>query len=214
MNWNSMVVGYAICNIESGLMGLSDRTNCRAWQYREELTRFLMVLMCSTATISLAGMSLSFRQSWTGVKMTQRPLTRLPFAAPGWLIGELDYIQWMSIIVLFVRGKGKVDGVQTDDDEIRSDLETIQPPLIDTKATISPEDVTNISSLPRGTCTGTLIPGDNSTTPATTSSPATTTDQATSGESIWKYFVNLLRYFFFIFNKWDENEIWLDLEKC
>merc|ERR1711879_857454 len=84
---------------------------------------------------------------------------------------------WLSY-----RGKGKVDGVQTDDDEIRSDLETIQPPPIDTKATISPEDVTNISSLPRGTCTGTLIPGDNSTTPATTSSPATTTDQATSGE--------------------------------
>ena len=107
----------------------------------------------------------------------------------------------MSIIVLFVRGKGKVDGVQTDDDEIRSDLETIQPPPIDTKATISPEDVTNISSLPRGTCTGTLIPGDNSTTTATTSSPATTTDQATSGENIWDYFVNLLRYFFFIFNK-------------
>ena len=107
----------------------------------------------------------------------------------------------MSIIVLFVRGKGKVDGVQTDDDEIRSDLETIQPPPIDTKATISPEDVTNISSLPRGTCTGTLISGDNSTTTATTSSPATTTDQATSGENIWEYFVNLLRYFFFIFNK-------------
>ena len=32
------------------------------------------------------------------------------------------------------RGKGKVDGVQTDDDEIRSDLETFQPALIDTKA--------------------------------------------------------------------------------
>ena len=32
------------------------------------------------------------------------------------------------------RGKGKVEGVQTDDDEIRSDLETFQPALIDTKA--------------------------------------------------------------------------------
>ena len=36
--------------------------------------------------------------------------------------------------VFWCRGKGKVDGVQTDDDEIRSDLETIQPALIDTQA--------------------------------------------------------------------------------
>ena len=41
----------------------------------------------------------------------------------------------VSLMSVFCcRGKGKVDGVQTDDDEIRSDLETIQPALIDTQA--------------------------------------------------------------------------------
>ena len=80
------------------------------------------------------------------------------------------------------RGKGKVDGVQTDDEEIRSDLETIQPPPVDTQATISPEAVTNIATLPRGICTGTLIPGDNSAT-TTTGQPATTTTASeTTGE--------------------------------
>ena len=60
------------------------------------------------------------------------------------------------------RGKGKVDGVQTDDEEIRSDLETFQPPPTDTRATISPEEVTSIPALPRGVCTGTLIPSSDS----------------------------------------------------
>ena len=78
------------------------------------------------------------------------------------------------------RGKGKVDGVQTDDEEIRSDLETIQPPPIDTRATISPEEVTNIPSLPRGVCTGSLIPGDNN--PTTTTGQPTTTGE-TTGEA-------------------------------
>ena len=45
-----------------------------------------------------------------------------------------------------------------DDDDIRKDLEEIQPSPIDTKVTITPEDVTNVSNLPRGTCTGSLIP--------------------------------------------------------
>ena len=75
------------------------------------------------------------------------------------------------------RGKGKVDGVQTDDEEIRSDLETIQPPAIDTRATISPEEVTSLPGLPRGVCTGTLIPGDNTAT--TTTGQPTTTGQTT-----------------------------------
>ena len=44
-----------------------------------------------------------------------------------------------------------------------------------TQATISPEAVTGISSLPRGVCTGSLIPGDNSTTITTTSGQSTTT---------------------------------------
>ena len=74
-----------------------------------------------------------------------------------------------------------MDGEQTEDDEIRRDLETFQPAPIDTRASISPEEVTNISSLPRGVCTGTLIPGDNSTatTTATTVLPTTTNEPTT-----------------------------------
>ena len=77
---------------------------------------------------------------------------------------------------LTFRGKGKTEGVQVDDDVIRQDLETIQPSPIDIKATISAEEVTNVSELPRGTCSGTLIPFDGSTnaptTPSTTSAPS------------------------------------------
>ena len=86
------------------------------------------------------------------------------------------------MIVEVCRGKGRVDGEQTEDDEIRKDLETFQPAPIDIRATISPEEVTNIPALPRGVCTGTLIPGDNSAT-TTTGQPTTTT---TVGETTGK----------------------------
>ena len=59
---------------------------------------------------------------------------------------------------LTFRGKGKTEGVQVDDDVIRKDLETIQPAPIDIQGTISPEQVTNVAEVPRGTCTGTLLP--------------------------------------------------------
>jgi len=74
---------------------------------------------------------------------------------------------------LTFRGKPKEEGVQVDDDEIVSDLKKIQPAPIDTKSTISPEDVTDVSEVPRGTCTGTLISDtDNpSPSPPTTDSP-------------------------------------------
>ena len=85
------------------------------------------------------------------------------------------------IVEVFCRGKGRVDGEQTEDDEIRKDLETFQPVPIDTRATISPEEVTNIPVLPRGVCTGTLIPGDNSAT--TTTGLSTTTEEQTSTDS-------------------------------
>merc|ERR1739838_997359 len=75
---------------------------------------------------------------------------------------------------LTFRGKGKEEGVQTQDDEIRSGLEEIQPPLIDIKGTISAEEVTNVSELPRGSCTGTLIP-DSGVPPTTVGPPTTTT---------------------------------------
>ena len=58
---------------------------------------------------------------------------------------------------LTFRGKGKEEGVQVDDFDIREDLEKIQPAPIDIKGTISPEDVTGVPELPQGVCTGELI---------------------------------------------------------
>jgi len=72
---------------------------------------------------------------------------------------------------LTFRGKGKTEGEQVDDDTIVSDLNDIQPPAVDTRATISPEAVTNVPQVPSGVCTGTLIP-DGSEPPA----PPGTTD--------------------------------------
>ena len=54
--------------------------------------------------------------------------------------------------------------MQVEDDVIRSDLEKIQPvPAIDTLATISPEQVDNVSSPPRTACSGTLLAYTNPT---------------------------------------------------
>ena len=54
--------------------------------------------------------------------------------------------------------------LQVEDDVIRSDLEKIQPvPAIDTRATISPEQVDNVSSPPRTACSGTLLAYTNPT---------------------------------------------------
>lgn len=58
------------------------------------------------------------------------------------------------------------------------DLATLQPPKLDTQATIAPEPITGITSLPRGSCTGTLVP--LSTPPSTTTQATTTTTQATT----------------------------------
>ena len=91
---------------------------------------------------------------------------------------------------LTFRGKEKVEGVQVDDDQIRSDLEEIQPTPIDIKGTISPEEVTNVSEVPRGSCTGTLIPAAGTPT-STTSSPTTasptttTTSESAECSDIW-----------------------------
>merc|ERR1719454_2461343 len=78
---------------------------------------------------------------------------------------------------LTFRGKGKVEGVQVDDFDIRDDLEKIQPGPIDIKGLISPEDVTGVPELPRGVCTGELIAASNATatTPAPTSVSGVTT---------------------------------------
>ena len=67
---------------------------------------------------------------------------------------------------LTFRGKPKEEGVQVDDAVIREDLETIQPEQIDTKATIAAEEVTGVGEVPRGTCTGTLIPANTPVTGA------------------------------------------------
>lgn len=71
---------------------------------------------------------------------------------------------------------------QKQDDAIRATLETLQPPLINTRATVSPEAVTGVSALPQGSCTGTLLPlGSGSTTP--TLSPSPSPPPAASGGS-------------------------------
>ena len=62
---------------------------------------------------------------------------------------------------LTFRGKPKEEGVQ--DDDILEDLKTIQPGPIDIKGTISPEEVTGVSTIPQGACKGILIqPGSSS----------------------------------------------------
>ena len=70
---------------------------------------------------------------------------------------------------LTFRGKGKTEGVQVDDFDIREDLEKVQPDPIDIMGTISPEEVDNVSEVPRGVCSGTLL-AETSTTTATPTS--------------------------------------------
>ena len=74
---------------------------------------------------------------------------------------------------LTFRGKGKTEGVQVEDGEIREDLEKVQPDPIDIKGTISPEEVNNVAEVPRGSCTGTLLPLSETSTTAPT--PTSTT---------------------------------------
>merc|ERR1712108_37096 len=83
---------------------------------------------------------------------------------------------------LTFRGKGKEEGVQVDDFDIREDLEKIQPAPIDIKGTISPEDVTGVPEMPRGVCTGELIPASNVT--ATTSAPASVSGVTKYGANV------------------------------
>jgi len=73
---------------------------------------------------------------------------------------------------LTFRGKPKQEGVQVDDLVIYADLQKIQPEPIDTKATISPENVTGIPELPRGACTGQLIDATTTTTSDISGAPA------------------------------------------
>ena len=66
---------------------------------------------------------------------------------------------------LTFRGKSKQEGVQVEDDDIRPDLEKIQPDPINLKATISPEKVSNIPELLQGACSGTLLSAASPSTP-------------------------------------------------
>ena len=63
-----------------------------------------------------------------------------------------------------------------DDFDIREDLEKVQPDPIDIMGTISPEEVDNVSEVPRGVCSGTLLP-ETSTTTATPTSTQGNHDQ-------------------------------------
>ena len=93
----------------------------------------------------------------------------------GWDEDELQYVldncdndsdaanpdAFCSDYVTF-RGKPKQEGVQKEDDDIRSDLEKVQPDPLNTKAIISPEEVDRIPKLLYGACTGTLLSATNS----------------------------------------------------
>ena len=71
---------------------------------------------------------------------------------------------------LTFRGKGKTEGVQVEDGVIVEDLKNIQPDPIDIKGTISPEEVTNVSEVPRGSCTGILLAETTTSSPTSSSS--------------------------------------------
>jgi len=74
---------------------------------------------------------------------------------------------------------------QKDDSVIRETLEALQPPPTDYRATVSPEAVTGVSALPRGSCTGTLLPGGSapSTAAPTTAALPTSSPAAASTPS-------------------------------
>ena len=65
-------------------------------------------------------------------------------------------------------------GDDKEDSDIVSDLLPFQPPTFDT-STITTEEIEGVTSLPRGSCTGTLVPedGPNPTPNPPTSSPVT-----------------------------------------
>ena len=73
-----------------------------------------------------------------------------------------------------------------DDTVIRQDLETIQPDPIDIKGTISPEEVTNVAEVPRGSCKGTLL-SETTTSPATPSGKNRT---GTNSGRLFLYFID------------------------
>lgn len=78
-------------------------------------------------------------------------------------------------------------GDDKEDSDIVSDLLPFQPPTFDT-STITTEAIEGVTSLPRGSCTGTLIPEDgpnptpNPPTSSPVSSPTTTNDDACRDE--------------------------------
>merc|ERR1712210_112984 len=121
---------------------------------REEPMCLLMVVMSFTVTTSLGGTRVSFSMFWTTAKNDSEAAMPTAYCS--------DFLTF--------RGKGKQEGVQVDDFDIREDLEKIQPAPIDIKGTISPEDVTGVAELPQGVCTGELIAASNTT--ATTTSPS------------------------------------------
>jgi len=78
------------------------------------------------------------------------------------------------------RGKGKTEGEQVDDDTIVEELAEVQPQPVDTRATISPEMVTNVAEIPRGACTGVLLAEGSTPVPP---QPPTPTPPTTIGQT-------------------------------
>lgn len=60
---------------------------------------------------------------------------------------------------------------QKEDDDIAAGLRPFQPPVLDLQRTVSPEAVTDVAALPRGACTGTLLPASGGPSPPSPSPP-------------------------------------------
>ena len=68
---------------------------------------------------------------------------------------------------LTFRGGVKVTGNQTDDGNIRTKLEPIQPPPLELQTTVTPEAISNVVDPPRGACVGTLLPASSGSSAST-----------------------------------------------
>ena len=86
---------------------------------------------------------------------------------------------------LTFRGGAKVTGNQTDDGNIRTKLEPIQPPPLELQTTVTPEAISNVVDPPRGACVGTLLP-------ASSGSPASTCGGGCVGAVVGGTFVPIL----------------------
>merc|ERR1712142_1326573 len=69
--------------------------------------------------------------------------------------GGLFCTPWLNYSIPVIEGGSDAE----DETEIMiQQITSVLPPAVNTQETISPEEVTNVSELPNGKCTGTLLP--------------------------------------------------------